>query len=185
MKPVSRPIHAIRSQTLPASLLGKGAAAHKLAQAPVPELGIRADPRAHHLRALFAPGGPGLLSEVTQVSGRRPHACSHQPVTGLPPGRALWMWNSDLPGLTVCTKASPGLQSSQAPASSRSPNLSSPAWLPQASAQRGQHSGQCPVPRPFPCGREALPESPRPRLQPQCYQKICMGGSGCLPLKSQ
>ena len=34
--------------------------------------------------------------------------------------------------------------------------------------------GQCAARPAFPCGREAVPESPRPRLQPQCYQKICM-----------
>lgn len=140
MKLVSHPIHAVRSQTLPGSLLQRRAAPQKPAQDPVPKLGFRADPRAHHLMASFTPGGPGRLSEVTQVSGCRPYACSDQPVTGHPPGRALWMSNSDLPGLTVCSNASPGLQSSQAPASCSPPHWCSPARLPRASAQRGQHS---------------------------------------------
>ena len=177
MKPVSRPIHAIRSQTLPASLLGKGAAPQKLAEAPVPELGIRADPRAHHLMALFAPGGPGRLSEVTQVSGCRPHACSDQPITGLPPGRALWMWNSDLPGLTA-QRLPPGCRAARLLPRPALPDCPGPVHSEASilgSAQR---------PAPSPVAGKLSPRARGSGCSPSVIKNM-HGGSGCSPLKSQ
>lgn len=117
------------------------------------------------------------MSEVTQVSGRRP--CLLSPARyGLPPGRALWMWNSDLPGLTVCTKVftwaakQPGSRLEQVPQL-----VQLLPGCPRLVRSEASILGSARCPAPFPCGREALPRARGPGCSPS-VTVICMGGSG-------